>query len=310
MAIVHPYLFKWGPITVWSYGFMLDVGFVLGAILAAREADRRGIGGAWIYDLLLVVLVAGVVVSRAVYVLLNFNLYASDPWTILNITEGGLALHGALLGGLLAAVWFCRRRKISIPDLADTLAPSLALGIGITRWGCFLNGCCYGVPTSGSWGVLTRYAPGLRHPVQIYESVLDFALFGFLLWVRTRAKAKGQLFALFLMLYSSIRFFVEFFRESSYVGPLTHAQAASLAIALGALWWFFRLDRLAKPPGRGLPLLEGLDDAGSTGGAAQGGASEGGSPGGCDAVEGLNAPPEEDVRVEYRSQRPGDDGEE
>ncbi len=242
---MHPYLFKWGPITIWSYGLMLDLGFLLGAILAAKEADRRGIGGEWMYDLLLVVLVAGVVMSRALYVLLNLSLYVSNPWTIFNITEGGLALHGALLGGVLVAVWFCRKKRISFYTLADIVAPSLALGIAVTRWGCLLNGCCYGVPTSGKWGVLTRYAPGLRHPTQIYESVLAFGMFAFLWWARQRTRARGQLFLLFLILYSVIRFFVEFFRESSYIGPLTHAQAASLAIALAALWWFFRLERQA-----------------------------------------------------------------
>ncbi|MGE5483773.1 MAG: prolipoprotein diacylglyceryl transferase [Ignavibacteriales bacterium] len=245
MNAMHPYILKWGPITIWSYGLMLDLGFLLGAVLAAREADRRGIGGAWMYDLLLAMLLVGVVASRALYVLLNLSLYVSNPWTILNITEGGLALHGALLGGLIVAIWFCRRKKISFYDLADTVAPSLALGIAVARWGCLLNGCCYGVPTTGKWGVLTRYAPGLRHPTQIYESLLAFGLFAFLWWARQRTRIRGQLFMLFLMLYSVIRFLVEFFRESSYIGPLTHAQAASLAIALLALWWFFRLERQA-----------------------------------------------------------------
>lgn len=249
VKIMHPYLFKWGPITIWSYGLMLDLGFILGAVLAAREADRRGIGGAWMYDLLLAMLVAGVVVSRALYVLLNLGLYVSNPWTIFNITEGGLALHGALLGGLLVAIWFCLKKGIAFFELADTVSPSLALGIAVARWGCMLNGCCYGIPTSGKWGILTRYAPGLRHPTQIYESLLAFGLFAFLWWARDRIRARGQLFMLFLMMYSVIRFFVEFFRESSYIGPLTHAQAASMAIALVALWLFFRLDRQADGAG-------------------------------------------------------------
>lgn len=231
-----------------SYGLMLGLAFVAGSILASREAERKGIGGEWMYDFLLVTLLAGVIVSHALYVVLNLGLYVSNPWTILNITEEGLSLHGALAAGVIVALWFCRKRGVSFYTLADTLAPSVALGIGIGRWGCFFNGCCYGVPTSGSWGVLTRYAPGLRYPTQIYESIAAFALFALLWSVRSKMKADGQVFTLFLLMYSVIRFFVEFFRESAYLGPLTYAQAASILIVAVALYWFYRLDRRSDSP--------------------------------------------------------------
>ncbi len=243
---MYPVIFRFGPLTLYSYGLVLGVAFVAASLLAAREAERRGIGGEWMYDFLLVTLISGVIASRALYVILNFGLYRSNPWTVLNIAEGGLSLHGAIAAGSAAAAWFCRKKGVSFYALVDTIAPSAALAIGIGRWGCLLNGCCYGVLTSGSWGVLTRYAPGLRHPTQIYESIAVLALFAILWSIRTRVKVQGQLFMLFLAMYSAIRFFVEFFRESAYVGPLTHAQAGSIAIAAVALFWYHRLERRAK----------------------------------------------------------------
>jgi len=242
---MHPIVVRFGPVTVYSYGALLSVAFLVGAVIAAREGERKGVGGQWMYDFLLVTLVSGVVVSRLLFVLMNLGLYVSNPWTVLNVAEGGLSLHGALLGGLLAALWFARRKKVSFDALADTVSPSLALGIGIGRWGCFFNGCCYGTLTSLPWATMTRYAPGLRHPTQIYESFLALLMFWWLWRARTRVKADGQLFMLFLALYSVIRFFVEFYRESPFIGPLTYAQVASLAIAAFAVVRYYVLGRRA-----------------------------------------------------------------
>ena len=205
-------------------------------MLAAREADRKSLDRERFFDFLLLTLVIAVVVSRLFYVAFRLKEYLAAPATILNIRDGGLAIHGGLLGGVLTGIWFSRKQKVSFWRLADTVAPSLAIGIGIARWGCLLAGCCYGVLSTLPWAVQTRFAPGWRHPTQIYESVLDFAVFGFLWWYRRRRKRDGQLFLAFLGLYSVVRFFVESYREVDLrTGPLTVAQAGSIVLALASL---------------------------------------------------------------------------
>jgi len=234
---MRPELVKIGPLTVYSYGFMLGLAFLAGSLLAAKEADRKGLDREHFFDFLLVTLVVAVVVSRLFYVAFQLGEYLAAPATILNIRDGGLAVHGGLLGGVLTALWFARREKTSFWRLADTLSPSLALGIGIARWGCLLAGCCYGVLCTLPWAVETRFAPGWRHPTQVYESVLDLAVFGFLWWYRTRRKHDGQVFLAFLGLYSVVRFGVEFYREVDLrIGAFTAAQVGSVALALVALW--------------------------------------------------------------------------
>ncbi|MDP2857553.1 MAG: prolipoprotein diacylglyceryl transferase [Bacillota bacterium] len=233
---MRPELVKIGPLTVYSYGFMLGLAFLAGSLLAAREADRKGLDRERFFDFLLLTLVVAVIVSRLFHVAFRLSEYMAAPATILNIRDGGLAIHGGLLGGVLTALWFARRQKTSFWRLADTLSPSLTIGISIARWGCLLAGCCYGVLCTLPWAVQTRFAPGWRHPTQIYESVLDLAIFGFLWWYRTRRKHDGQVFLAFLGLYSVVRFGVEFYREVDVrIGALTAAQVGSVALALVSL---------------------------------------------------------------------------
>ncbi len=248
---MRPELFKIGPLTVYSYGFMLGLAFLAGSLLAAREADRKGLDRERFFDFLLVTLIVAVVVSRLFYVAFRLKEYLAAPMTILNIRDGGLAIHGGLLGGVLTGLWFSRRQKVSFWRLADVVSPSLAIGISIARWGCLLAGCCYGTLSTLPWAIQTRFAPGWRHPAQIYESVLDFAVFGILWWYRRRQKRDGPLFLAFLGLYSVVRFFVEYYREVDLrIGPLTAAQLGSILLALAsfAAWVWMQRGAVAVLP--------------------------------------------------------------
>jgi phosphatidylglycerol---prolipoprotein diacylglyceryl transferase len=236
---MHPELFKIGPVTFYSYGLLMGLAFVVAAFIAGKEADRKGFGGDDYYNFLLITLVVGVVFSRFMYVVLRLPEYLGDPISMLDIRSGGLAIHGGLLGGVLTGIWFSRRKHISFWSLADSVAPSLALGMGIARWGCLLAGCCYGKLSTVPWAVTTVLASGWRHPTQVYESILDFAIFGVLWLYRTRARGQGQVFAGWVGLYSIVRFIVEIYREPDLViGPLTAAQIGSLAlVAISAVVW-------------------------------------------------------------------------
>ncbi len=233
---MYPVVLHIGQISVYSYGLMLSIAIIVGTFLAMREAKRVGWEPGLVVDFIALAVLGGLVGSRLVYVALDPGLFLKEPWRVFFLQEGGLSLHGAVLGGVLVGIWFTRKHGIAFWKLADICAPSLALGTAIARIGCFLNGCCYGLPTGGAWGVLTRYAPGLRYPTQLFESALSLVLFFFLWKFRERTRFPGQLFFGYLLGYSLIRFGVEFFRASqAFSAWLTVAQVASLGIAAAAL---------------------------------------------------------------------------
>lgn len=230
---MHPVLFEIGPITVYSFGLMLSLGFALAIIVAFLNAKRHGLDPWVIIDMGLYLFLAGLVGSRLLYVILNWDEFAGQPAIKLIATwEGGVAFYGAITGGFVAALVFARIHRLSLARIADTVAPGLALAAAVGRLGCFLNGCCYGIETSGFWGTFTRFAPGLRHPTQLYESTAYFLVFAFLLWWQRRhARVPGQLFLTFVGAYIIGRYAIEFFREGQRVYSwLTLTQAASLVI--------------------------------------------------------------------------------
>jgi len=245
--IVRPILFKIGTIPIYSYGFMLSVAILVGVLLAAREARRLNWDVERLMDFYLYAIISGLLFSRILYILLDWQFYLANPVHILYLWEGGLSLHGALLGGVVLAGWYSWRWRWSFWQLADISTPSMALGIAIGRVGCFLRGCCYGIVTDLPWGIHTPLAPGLRHPTQAYESLLALGMF-FILWaLRKRIKVPGQLFLLFVLMYSVIRFCVELLRESVHIaGWLTMAQLASAIFAALALILFLLRSRCGR----------------------------------------------------------------
>jgi len=195
-----------------------------------------------VVDMALWVGVAALLGARLMYVALETPWYFRVPWRILYLREGGLSMHGGVAGGLLAAWLFARRRGVHFGKLADAAAPAVAWGTAVTRIGCHLEGCCYGRLTEAPWGVLTHYAPGLRHPTQLAESALCFLLFALLWHYGPRLKPRGGTFLAFAAGYSVIRFGVEFYREVPRILPwLSVAQAASVVIIVVAVLWYWRL---------------------------------------------------------------------
>jgi len=247
---LYPVLFRLGPVSVYSFGLLLALGFLLAVAVAFFNAKRHGIDKWLVLDMALFAFIAGLVGSRLLFVLLNWQLYADEPLKVFATWEGGVSFYGAIAGGFVVVVIFARRFKIRVGRLADTVAPGLALAASVGRLGCLLNGCCYGVPTSGFWGVFTRFAPGLRHPTQLYESVAYLLVFVFLLWWQKRhARAPGQVFLAFVGAYIVARFGVEFFREGERVYPwLSLTQAASIVIFLATVVIYIYLGYRAQAP--------------------------------------------------------------
>ncbi len=251
---MHPDLFKIGPIVVHSYGTLLMLGFISGILLSRREARRLGASPDLPLDLGVWILIASVVFARALFVAMNWVDFSPYPLSVFFVwREGGLSYHGGLLGGVLAVLAFAHRYQLSFWLLADIMTPGLALGYGIARFGCLLNGCCYGAPTDLPWGIRFPYYADSQvltepsHPTQIYSALGSFLILALLMLVRTRLSGRGQLFCLYLVLYAPMRAFIEVFRKG-YTAQvlfdgLTQGQVASALIFISAAACFIILGK-------------------------------------------------------------------
>jgi phosphatidylglycerol---prolipoprotein diacylglyceryl transferase len=246
---VHPIAFQFGQLSVTWYGILVVSGFMAGLWTASRRALRDRIDPETIFDLGPWLLAGTILGARTNYVISYWkDKFAGKPIAeIFMVQRGGLVFYGGLVGASLACVLFVWRKKLPLWRVADILAPSIALGYFFGRWGCLMTGCCYGRPTTLPWGIQFPYGhetwPNYVHPTQIYDSILNLGLYGFLAWLYRHKKFDGQVFAVYLICYAVLRSFVEIFRgdytQAHYLFSLTPAQLASIGIiAAGAvlLW--------------------------------------------------------------------------
>lgn len=234
-----------GSLAVRWYGLMIATGVMLGTTLAHREAIRRGQDPDKLLNLIVVSVLTALVGARAYYVLFNWDYYGGQPAKIVAIWEGGLAIHGGLLAGAVATILYCRWAEVSVPVTTDIMAPGVAIGQAIGRWGNFFNQEAFGVPTDLPWRLYIdpyHRPPHLKsfdyfHPTFLYESLWNFLVFG-VLWFGLRKRLQGRPGALtlcYLGLYSVGRFFVEGLRiDSLMLGNLRAAQVVSLVLIVAA----------------------------------------------------------------------------
>ncbi|MGE5579635.1 MAG: prolipoprotein diacylglyceryl transferase [Bacillota bacterium] len=225
-------LWQIGGLEIRTFGFFIGVGMLVGILVSYSEAKRKKMADEFV-DFLSWALVLGAVGARLAFILTSDPLgYLADPLEILRVDLGGLSIHGAILGGIGAGIWYSRRKKVSFWRLADVVVPGLVLAQAIGRVGCDVFG--YAMAKPGSWGV--RVDGLILHPVQIYESLLDYGIFAFLWLRRARARYDGRLFVEYLFLFSMARGVVEFFRTNPVVwGPFSIAHVASLVLAVAAV---------------------------------------------------------------------------
>lgn len=210
---MNPVAFEIFGIAVRWYGILISLGMLLGIIIAYFEAKRLGYNPDDIIDLALWAIPAALIGARLYYVIFQWEYYKGDILRILNTREGGLAIHGGIIGGVLAGYLFTRIKKMSFWKTADIVAPSIALGQAIGRWGNFINGEAHGGPTDLPWGIIVD---GVKvHPTFLYESLWDFGLFIFLMLLRKKKKFQGEIFLLYGIIYSAGRFWIEGLRTDS-----------------------------------------------------------------------------------------------
>lgn len=237
VSLVHPIAFNLGSLTVHWFGVCIALAFLAGMWTAARRAPQAGISAEAITDLIVPwLLLGGILGARAMFVTTYWREeFAEKPITeIFMIQRGGLVFYGGLIGASLAVVIFARIKKLPLWKLADILAPSIALGSVFGRIGCLLNGCCYGRACELPWAIPHPVNQSPIHPTQIYDSLLNLALYIGLVWFFRRRKFDGQVFAVFLMCYAITRSTVELFRgdysDAHLHSGLTPAHLLSIGI--------------------------------------------------------------------------------
>jgi phosphatidylglycerol---prolipoprotein diacylglyceryl transferase len=256
-----PIMFEIGPLTVRWYGFLIASAVLIGVTLSQYLAKRRNLNPDLIGDLAIWLVVAAIPCARLYYVIFQWQEYAQRPGEIFAIWRGGIAIHGAIIGGAIAAIIFARLNKVSVWQLLDLVVPSLALGQAIGRWGNFFNSEAFGKPTNVPWKLYIT--PSNRppqyldyeyfHPTFLYESFWNLLVFLLLVWLffwglkhRDRLKV-GTITFVYFIAYSIGRFWIEGLRTDSLMfGLLKMAQIVSLILIIissAALIWLYRFNR-------------------------------------------------------------------
>ncbi len=228
---MHPEITSLGPFHLKFYGLALTASFLVGTYLSMRRARRVGVSEDLIVWLSLVVLALAVAGSRALYVLTHLEEFGNGPLDFFKLWEGGLSMYGGVVAAVAGGIAYLRARGQRVWLVCDVVAPAVALGEAITRLGCFMNGCCFGAPTSLPWAVrfpddsfsALEFPEGALHPSQLYSFAAGLVVFLIVLRVGRRIKYEGGQFWLCVLLLSCARFLIDFTRfygGSDYLGRL------------------------------------------------------------------------------------------
>ncbi len=255
---INPVLLELGPLQIRYYGLFYALGFVIAYFLIYHLAKRKQISLSKddVSDYLVYAIVGDIVGARLVYVIFyNPLFYLQNPLEIFAVWHGGLSFHGGLLGVVLAAYFFGKKKKIDFYDLADLTVVPVALALAIGRIGNFINGELYGRIADSSWCAdysgsefISNPPSGCRHPSQIYESMKNFFIFAVLWAIKDKKLPKGFMFWTFVALYGLLRTVMEFFRQpDEQLGYIFHyftmGQLLSFPLFIIGLAMLYRLKK-------------------------------------------------------------------
>jgi len=215
---MHPILLQVGSLKLYTYGLFVALGFITAIWFTKRNAKFYGVPDQIVSDLFFTVLISALAGARILYVLINLNAYKDNFFDVFKIWNGGLVFFGGFLGGALGAIIFLKIKKMDIWKTADVIAPGLALGHSVGRFGCLFAGCCYGKPSDLSIALTFTNPDSLAplnvplQPTQLYMIASNFILFLILLAIQRRKSFNGMVFLSYIMLYSLFRSIIEFFR--------------------------------------------------------------------------------------------------
>lgn len=244
---LNPIAIDLGPIQVHWYGLIIGFGVLLGLIIALRESERRGLDKEIFTDMILFAVPIAIISARIYYVIFQWEYYSQNPGDIIKIWNGGIAIHGALIGAVLTAIVFAKVKKVSFWKLADIAAPSLLLGQAIGRWGNFMNQEAHGGEITRSFLenmhlpefiINQMYINGTYyHPTFLYESIWNIVGVIILLSLRKVNLRRGELFLTYVLWYSIGRFYIEGLRTDSLMltESLRIAQVISIVLVAVAI---------------------------------------------------------------------------
>lgn len=258
---MHPELLHFGPLHLRSYGLMMAIAFIVGTFLSLREARRLSLDEDKVVNVILVTLIASVLGARMLYVLEHLSEFRREWTSVLALWQGGLTLYGGIAAGTFAGLIASRRMGLPVWITADALTPALALGTMFGRVGCYLNGCCYGRPTTLPWGVVfphdsfayLEFGEQPVHPSQLYNAFAGLVLFLVFQFLRKRFRVPGVLFWSFIVLFALVRIPLDMTRTYEAdavimrVGVLdfTESQLMSIGMILFGTLMIMRLRRAA-----------------------------------------------------------------
>lgn len=206
-----------GKIELYWYAVLITLAFIIALIILKIRDKKLGVNFEEVLNLAIFLIPISIVCARLYYVVFNLNYYLNNIDQIFNIRNGGLAIYGGVIGGIITCYIFCKKRKINILDLLDYIAPVMALGQSIGRWGNFINVEAYGTETTLPWrmGIIEAGKYIEVHPTFLYESVSTFTIFIILSIISKKRKFKGQITYLYLIMYSFARAIIESLRIDS-----------------------------------------------------------------------------------------------
>lgn len=219
---MYPILVKIGPLTIHTYGFMMALGVAVGLWFLYVQAKKQELPASKLIDVAFYTIIIALLGAKSILFFGNMSFYLADPKQLFSLARSGGVFQGGLAFGFFFALWLFHRNKIPAWKTADIIGPALALGHSFGRLGCFSAGCCWGTECKIPWGVTFRneYANSLTgiplntmlHPVQLYEAFLNFTSFLILFFILKKKRFDGQVISFYIINYSIIRYFVEFFR--------------------------------------------------------------------------------------------------
>jgi phosphatidylglycerol:prolipoprotein diacylglycerol transferase len=273
---MRPILLEIFGVPLYAYGFMLTVSVLVGRLLALRLAERAGINRQVADRCALWTLIGAIAGARVLFVVTNLGEF-DHVFEIFAWWKGGVVAYGGFLGGLVSAIAFCRIHRVSLLTWADCVAPSLCVGLAITRVGCFLGGCDFGRDWNGAWAVrfpagspasVTQARLGLLpsgameslpvHPTQLYEALAGLALLALLVAIRRRKLLAGHGLAVFAMGYAVLRYLIEMVRADPLrgtVGPWSTSQFIAITTFVAAAVLLYVLRRKSANPSNLAPAV-------------------------------------------------------
>ncbi|MCX7774249.1 MAG: prolipoprotein diacylglyceryl transferase [Clostridia bacterium] len=254
---VSPVAFELGPFKVHWYGIIIAAAILVALTLAIKETKKFDIKEDDLVDMFLIALPVSIIFARLFFVIFTWSSFKNDLLGIFRIWEGGLAIYGAVIGAVLSVYIFSRIKKIDMLHWCDFACVYLPLAQAIGRWGNFFNQELYGKNTDLPWGMTGNIIqnnpdPGVNgqllvHPTFLYESLLNLGVFAILYRLRKNRKVKGSVFAWYLILYSTVRFMMEFLRTDAFgVGTIRYNQVFAAAVLVCAVIWLMILSRRSK----------------------------------------------------------------